>query len=291
MGVGEFGNAPKGPDIGPTKDLSELSPEKRAELGDIEGLKLLSEAAPLDPRIAAEEATRSAETAVDEQTDPSAETKVLERAEEGAERLEILREVLDRENAGLVEPPDPIEEEAVPTVEDRQEFMRCILGDKSYEKAYDLFGGMIRVTLRDLTPGENDIVFSQLAIAQREDKLDTEDDWDLLLDRFRLTAGMSRMIWAGKVNRQSFDFKESLSSASEKLIESLKNSTVYRALLRLSRVFQRHLTILMERATDPDFWVVDGPDSPSEPTSEGQSTTPNDRPSDGPSKKESSSDE
>lgn len=272
MGIGGFKEPPEGPKIGPTRDISELPPEKREELGDIEKLRMLADEPQLDPGLAEEDERLRAQGA-----DPAAETRVIRRAEEGAERLEALRSVLDEQ----AEPQDPIDMEAEPTDEDKRAFMRCILGDTAYEKDYILFGGMIKIALRDLTPRQTDIVFTQLAIAQRDGKIETEDDWELMLDRFRLVAGSTRLLWAGKQLLGPFDFETGLYDASESLLASLQNSTIYRALLRVVRVFQRHLSILAERATDSGFWVVDGPDLPSEPTSEGRSTTQDGRPSAG----------
>ena len=276
MGAGKMGMPPKGPKIGPTKDISEVSAEKREELGDIEKLKVLADPGQPPP------ATADGEGAVD----PSAETQVLARSEEGAERLEAMRAVLDAEEPE----PNALDEEAAPTDEDRREFMRCILGDQVYGKEYDLFGGLIRLKMRDLTPKQVDTVFTQMTIAQKKGKIETEDDWELTLDRFRLVAGTEALLWAGKELLGPFDFKKGLYEASESLLQSFKNATIYRALLRVVRVFHRHLAILMERATDSDFWADDGPDSPSAPISEEPSTTQDDRPSDGNSKKGSSSD-
>ena len=52
-----------------------------------------------------------------------------------------------------------------------------------------------------------------------------------------------------------------------------KGTVVYRSMMRVARIFQRHLDKLVEGALDSDFWEVGGSDSPSEPTSEEPSTT------------------
>ena len=54
MGTGNFKQPPKGPEIGPTREYSELSEQKKAELGDMAKVAkdTIFKPAPLDPRLA-----------------------------------------------------------------------------------------------------------------------------------------------------------------------------------------------------------------------------------------------
>ena len=274
MGVGGFKKPPEGPRIGPSKDISEVSEEKRAELGDIEKLKAIAEPATLDPRVAADEVATD-EQSREPEVDPGAETSVMDRtqAEKGAEHLSALQTVLQEEQPE----EDPLDADAAPTDDDKREFIRCLLGDQPYMKEYELFNGMIKIRLRDLSPAQEDQLFAEMAIAQRNGKIATEDDWDIMLDRLRMVACSDSLMWAGKEICGAIDPKKGLYIASESLLQSFKGATTYRALLRIVRVFRRHLQILMERAMDPDFWEVDGPDLQSAPISKEPSTTPDDR--------------
>ncbi|KKN18963.1 hypothetical protein LCGC14_0950480 [marine sediment metagenome] len=275
MGVGGFKDPPEGPRIGPSKDISEVPEDVRAELGDIEKLKAIAEPAKLDPRVAADEATAADEQPREPAVDPGAETSVMAhtRAEQGAEQLSALKTVLQEEQPE----EDPLDEAAAPTDDDKREFIRCLLGDQPYVKEYELFNGMIKIRLRDLSPAQEDQLFAEMAIAQRNGKIETEDDWDLMLDRLRMVACSESLMWAGKEICGAFDPEKGLYVASENLLQSFKGATTYRALLRIVRVFRRHLQILMERAMDPDFWEVDGPDLQFAPISKEPSTTPDDR--------------
>jgi hypothetical protein len=185
----------------------------------------------------------------------------MERVEKGIEAFETLKQVLDRED-------DPIDVEATPTADDKAEYLRCILGNRHYQKRFELFGGSIVMDLRDLSPSEEDHLFAELARRQ----LVSNDDWALWLDRLRLLVNMEHLSIIGQP-----EYKHGL---DEPVLEQLpdflarfKSATVYRAAIRAVRVFRRHLDIMLEKAGDAGFWAVDGSNLQSEPTQAAPSTT------------------
>jgi hypothetical protein len=231
--------------------------------------KLVAEPATLDPRVAVEE-QQAAKIA---DLPPAAEP---DNSGEGVKRLEALQSVL----AEVPEPPaDPeevaIEEAAEPTIEERQEFIRCVLGNKPYQKAFELFGGAIRLTMADISPKEIDTLYSQLAKDHKAGVVETMDDWSTELDRYRMFWTIKELMWGDECSKPHAMAMETtlLRNQLDTFMMRFKSTVPYRAMLRVSRIFQRHLDKLMAGALDPDFWEGGGSDLPSEPTSEEPSTT------------------
>ncbi len=269
MGTGSFKQPPEGPKIGPEKSLDELPEAKRQELGALD--KLALEPAAPDPRV---DATEQPEAKI-EDLPPTGEA---DNANEGVARMEALQHLLEEAPKPELDPElATIEEAAEPTIEERQEFIRCTLGNKPYTKAFELFGGAVKLKMVDLTPADTDVLFSQLADDQRSGVIQTVDDWNTELDRYRM-FWMTQQLVCGEETTQPY--KEAVESGAKKRRGALNafllrfSGTVqYRAVLHATRIFQRHLDKLVEGALDSDFWEADGPDSPSELTSEEPSTT------------------
>lgn len=250
-----FEQPPKGPKLGPTVDFSKLPPEKREQLGDIDKV---FEPAKLDPRVV--EVEKALQGATEPPTEPEPEEESQSTSEAAADDLEALRAILNRDE----EEVDPLDQEAEPTKDDLRRFMRCLFGDAPYTKEYNLFGGMLVIEMKDVPPSVEDNIFIQLSFDQQEGIIKTQADWDLTLDRYRMITNLSKVLWSGQdivvPEIKARDFGE----AFVEFYDKLKNSVVYRALLRATRVFRKHLDVLTERAMDSDFWQVDGPSSQSE---------------------------
>ena len=255
MGVGAFERpepGPKvgGPKLGETVNYKDLPPEKQSELGDLEALS--KERTP-EPEMSEEDKAR---------------------AEQGAEQLSAMQEVLARE-----EQPEEIdavesrlEEMAQPTVEDRREFMRCLLGNGIYEKRYEMFGGMLVMTMQDVIPDIEDKVFTELAKMVDTGDIKTDDDWSLWLDRLRLLTNVKAIRLPAK-EEIPVGLDEKLGDKQMPLqawgrVNAFPSTALSRAALQAVRVFSRHMEIMLDRALDSDFWEVGGLDSLSEPTSE-----------------------
>jgi hypothetical protein len=272
MGSGGFKQPPEGPKIGPEKKPGDLPEEKRRELGDLGSL--VSQPAELDPRVAAAEKAMETARSVDALPPAYGEDK----SEEGAARLEALQNVLAVEPEPEMDPAEAeLEEAAEPTVAERQEFMRCAFGNRPYTKSFELFGGVIRLKMVDLTPVETDELFEQLATDQQSGVIKTVDDWNTELDRYRLAWMTAELVWGDETLQPHKESLESLAKprreALNAFLRRFKGSVPYRAMLRATRIFQRHLDKLVDGALDSDFWEVGGPDSQPEPTSGEPSTT------------------
>jgi len=258
MGVGEFQKPARGPQVGGPKvgetvDYSKLPPERQAELGDLDALKATTP----EPELPPEEAAR---------------------AQEGAEQLEALQAVIAKEAEQPVDSAETrLEELAEPTIEDRREFLRCMLGNGIYSKRYEMYGGMLVMTLHDITPELEDKVFLEMAGLVEKGDVKTDDDWALWLDRIRLLTHVStvRMSQNAEIKWELDPELETKQLALQAMgkVNRFPSTALYRAALQTVRVFMRHMEIMLDRALDSDFWTAGGLDSPSEPMSEEPSDT------------------
>ena len=251
MGSGNFKQPPPGPKIGPTVRAEDLSPDKRAELGDFDNI---FKPAKSEHPSQVQRAAAAGLTDVDEQ----------------AARFEALQHVL----AADQQAPDTDFAAIVATDEDRKEFLRALLGDRKYTKRYELFGGTVKVVCRDLTMTEEDALFAEMARLQREGEITTDADWELMLDRLRLLVATDALTVMDKQLAASVDWTKPLAPQSAAQLSSLANGTVYRALLRVVRQFGELLDSLLDRSMNSDFWRVGGQDLQSEQASAAPSTTP-----------------
>lgn len=274
--IGDFRRPPKGPKIGAEKTIEQLDPEHQAELGDLSSIK------PEQPAAEASAAGAQDTDAPDETLDipPLAQgvTEPGDEVESLADQLNALQAVMEREPQ-----EDPEVVAARPDDRDKEAFMRSILGNTAYTKEYSLFGGMVVVELQDLMPQQEDRIYAQLAMDQAAERIKTQEDWELMLQRYRAVFGIKRLLSAGKpvYVRESDADKEKLCGdiyelANDHVRERFVSSTVYRAVMRVVRIFRQHLNQLFEGALNSDFWEVDGSVSPSRPTSEEPSTTQTD---------------
>jgi len=258
MSRGSFDQPPAGPKIGPEKHLVDLPEAKRQELGALDKLV----------------ATPAAPTTIEEL--PVAD--VPDNSEEGVARMEALQHVLENDEPVPERDPEEvaIEEAAEPTIEERQDFIRCVLGNKPYRKNFELFGGAIKLAMADLTPKEMDGLFSQLAREQQAGVIQTVDDWNTEFDRYRLVWMTEELVWGAETVKPH---AEAMATAPQLLQKQLadfllrfKSTVPYHAMLRASRIFQLHLDKLEKGALNSDFWADDGLDLQSEPISEEPST-------------------
>lgn len=263
MTTGHFKRPPSGPKIGEEKTIDQLDPEHQAELGDLGSINATrQDIAEEDiPALARGDAAGAVDT------------------DELADQLDALHDVLSAEK----KEEDPEELAARPDEDDKAAFLRSILGNAAYTREYKLFGGMVVVEMRDLLPAEEDRIYAQLAMDQAAERIKTQEDWDIMLQRYRAMFGIEVLMQSGSppmtdtktayatLNNEPTDLYE---AANKYLRDNFSNSTVYRAVMRVVRIFRRHLDQLFEGALNSDFWTVDGSASQSEPTSREPSTTP-----------------
>ena len=280
-GRGEFSKPPEGPKIGPAQEYSELSDDKKRELGDLAKAAETSvfTAAPLDPRLA-EEAKQEPDEGK-QQSEEAARAEynrefadVTMRSGVAAENFDALGKVLDEKFDGDYE--FALRTEAEPTDADKQEFLRCVLANKRYSKTYKLFGSMIEVTMTELVPAEEDFIFAELSRAQAVGAVNTEADWSTLFERLHMAYCTTKMSHAGKDTQYRDPDKSdkiSYDVIEQYIHERFCGDTIYRAVMHAMRLFRLQLERMLDKVTDSDFWTGDGQASQSSPTIEVPSTT------------------
>ena len=282
MGVGDFGKPPEGPKIGPTREYRDLPKEKQEELGDLAAAACDSvfKPAKLNPAVEAEE---KAQAKLGDEPPAQAETEAIdwENQQEADPRLvqagtayAALQSVVgaDEEERRLNE--QQLQADAMPTVEDKQNLFRAILGGLRYEKTFELFGGMVRVKMVELTPREEDYIFVEMGKAQSSGAVATEDDWMVMFERMRMMYSIREIQTSGQetYERDPDSAGKMLHTDAEAFVGKFKGSILYQSLMQVARVFRAQTEIMTEAAASSDFWIVDGQDSPPPPSPEEPST-------------------
>lgn len=272
-GTGNFSKPPAGPKLGPTQNYNELSEEKKRELGDLAGAAKESVFKPAKLHPAVAQAEQQQEAPPTEKITYDWNVAVPDpRAAEAAESLDALQSVLANDSDKY---RDEVEMEAAPTEEDKQNLFRAILGNRRYEKTFSLFGGMLRVTMTELTPYEEERVFAAMGRAQVQGAVKTEDDWSVMFERLRMMYSIREIHHTGQdtysrdpETADVIDFTE-----ADTFPQRFSSSVVWQSLSHVTRVFRRQLDMMVELALSPDFWKVDGPDSQQSPSPAAPSTT------------------
>ena len=281
MGVGDFGKPPEGPKIGPTKEYKDLSKEKQEELGDLAAAARDSvfKPAKLPPELQGEE--RQAATSEEQPKQAHKDEIDWEHSQEPNPRLtkagetfDALQSVVGRDEEERQLNEQRVQEEAMPTVEDKQNLFRAILGGLRYEKTFELFGGMVRVRMVELTPREEDYIFVEMGKAQSSGAVATEDDWMVMFERMRMMYSVREIQTSGQetYERDPDSADKMLHTDAEAFVGKFKGSILYQSLMRVARVFRAQTEIMTEAAASSDFWIVDGQDSPPPPSPEEPST-------------------
>jgi len=157
-------------------------------------------------------------------------------------------------------PPEPepvvesVRDPATPTEVDKQAFLRAVLGDKSYEKVYTLFNGTVEITLVDRRTRQTEHLYDALRKLQEELKF-PEGDWTMWEERFLLASTLRKVRFRNSSVKE-YAFSDDLKGRVLELMEFSK--PVYLALMETSRLFERQVQILTDKANDVGFWRADG---------------------------------
>lgn len=163
-------------------------------------------------------------------------------------------------------PPDPdLEDEYyLPTDEDKQAFVRSVLGSRSFEKKFILFGS-VEAQFVDRTTETTEAVFAQLEQDALEGKIKTNTDeaWSAWTERYN-TASTLRQ-FKDSAGIKSFPQTDKLHERTVELMKLPK--PLYQALMQSGRRFEAIVSTLTQKAHDQSFWKTGGVSSPSKPTS------------------------
>lgn len=172
-------------------------------------------------------------------------------------------------------PVSPEPEIEPPTEEDKQAFLASILGGKKYEKIYTIFGNT-KVRMVDRGVEETELIFSQVNLADEAGLIKTEGDYLLTMERYQLAY----QLYEVHSPASGSTGYEPLGLDKDKLQERVKalfklSKPLYQALMEVCRIFEAHVDLLTQKATDANFWKPGVQSSPSTPRAQARSTTPN----------------
>lgn len=255
MGQGDIPDPPAGARVAQPVDLADTDQHRQEEYEPFAAMQ--SEAspdapsAPSDPENAAQEPTSG-------QEGPAAH-------DEGQSFGDIASQLAEDEILEA-EAPTPIDVE----LEDRQHFLRCLLAGDQYKKRFEMFGGQVIAELIDRPVAATDAIFNQLTSDTRQKLIHTEEDWTTTLEQYQLLTSIVHLEIGGKqAGKMASEHVGALRDSWDVFLKTMPGTTVYRALMQLGRDWENHLDELKRRALDSDFWIADGPHSPSDPISEG----------------------
>lgn len=156
------------------------------------------------------------------------------------------------------------------TTEDKYSFMQSILGQIRFKKTYPLFGGKMHVTFRSLTSEESDMVYRQLSLDIKNNKIDGMSDYYQFLMYYRIVCGLEKLdsdesgpIDCPEVSEYQLDGPDPKNKTPDtplvevtKLLlkEVLKHESIRRVLVAAFARFTRLIEHLEARIEDADFW-------------------------------------
>lgn len=84
-------------------------------------------------------------------------------------------------------------EDIEPSVEDKYNFLQAVLGQNRFNKTYKLLDGKLIVVLRTLTTNESDMLFRQLALDLKKERIESSADYYQKMMQYRLICCLERV--------------------------------------------------------------------------------------------------
>lgn len=155
--------------------------------------------------------------------------------------------------------------------DDKERFVRAVLGDRAFSKSYRLFGS-IEAEFEDRTARRTEDLYAQLSsdIDAGSISAESEDEWLIWVERYQLAANLTRIRTPGLAVKE-YPSAETLLDRVRALLELPK--PMFQAILQANRDFEDLVRGLTEHAQTPDFWPAGGSGSRSSPPSPELSTT------------------
>lgn len=156
------------------------------------------------------------------------------------------------------------------TDRDKEDFVACLLGNTRFKKRYELLGGRLVLTLRALLSEENKLIYQQLVVDQRVERVRTEGEWYARLIDYRLACSVESLADGnGKPiaivpelhemppfkDKKQYDDDTALVGMLDFINNKVLAQEVTKRLVSThQRQFQRLLEALEAMALDPSFW-------------------------------------
>lgn len=159
------------------------------------------------------------------------------------------------------------------TQEDKYNWLRATLGNKAFEKTYDLFGGKLTVTFRSRSMAVQGLISDQLKIYNSNGTIPSHPanismlSHNIYLRRLNLAAGLVNITNSPIERLPELDTEEALrlygkfvskdlniTGAADKALFGKWSEALYTAVFHQFLTFNLLCDRLVEAATSPDFW-------------------------------------
>lgn len=158
--------------------------------------------------------------------------------------------------------------DAIPTQRDKEDFLATLLGGSRFTKKYELFGGRVWVVFRSLLAEENKLIYRQLVLDQRENRVATEAEWFTQMMDYRLACSLETIgdnkgkvaVSVPTLDEMAFtpNKDQPLETALPQQLNLVNKSLAQEATRRIVgmhlRQFQRLVEGLEAMALEPSFW-------------------------------------
>lgn len=160
--------------------------------------------------------------------------------------------------------------ELQPEDTDKEQFVAAILGGTRFTKLISVMGGRLQITYRSLTSQETDLVFTQLGIDLRQEKLLDDAQYFMQLQVYRLAMSVERIENGNNdvlaeippIFEIEYDPPGPGEPEGTRLVELVKwfndeaapQESMRRIIAQHHRQFQRLVEALEAMTSEPDFW-------------------------------------
>jgi hypothetical protein len=155
--------------------------------------------------------------------------------------------------------------------EEKQRWLRYVMGERRFSKVFTLFGGKVKVTLRSRTLEESDAVFAQLKAEVKDGEQPMDPKTVFRTQCYFLGCCLERIEGRneGLPGGEGFPELEAYESEGDvgrvlqmynKVIKPMDEPFVG-TLLKCLSDFDNLMTVLMNHSDDTDFWCPVGEDT------------------------------
>ena len=166
--------------------------------------------------------------------------------------------------------------EVLPTDEDKDAWLRHVLGETRFVRTYTLFGGKVEITFRTRTSAENDIIFNQLSDEVRAGEINEfggimSPAYYARLNRLMLMYSLKGVEFRDKTEPIGHTYPEVTDAAYPKADDKDERPLVVRAhdklfggpglsagllagMQTVHRRFESLVVTMTRHADDPGFW-------------------------------------
>lgn len=147
--------------------------------------------------------------------------------------------------------------EFIPTEDDKEEFIRSVLGSRGFERIVTRLGGKLKMRFISPTLADEDRILEQLRVEETSGVITTPEMWWTKLRRYRAAVMLVEIrLDTPRVFKPVAEFAEVLDVVSDRFDDMPAHllSLVLQGLQETDGVY----SYLVRRASQPDFWGGSG---------------------------------